>query len=199
MCSWLIWALCVHLDWLKILFSETTTFALTASIQVFYFLFSVLAIWKDFKVLSSFIQQWIWPPACWLAHFYLLKKSTKGLHYFGLDFGMLEFFKYSTSENVIQRTIVDFLAFLEHGSAEKIAVCAHTNHDPNKQEVGFFFVWSLFKNSKLKLKNQKPTRLKTFIWPIQWYHCYADPIWPDLSLNFEITLFLAVKLREALC
>jgi hypothetical protein len=49
---------------------------------------------------------------------------------------------------------------MEHGLAEKITVCAHTNHDPNKQEVGFIFVWSdselwsLFKYSKLKLKNQ---------------------------------------------
>jgi hypothetical protein len=43
---------------------------------------------------------------------------------------------------VIQRTIVDFPAFLEHGSAEKIAVCGHTNRDPNKQEVGFSFVRS---------------------------------------------------------
>ncbi len=40
---------------------------------------------------------------------------------------------------VIQRTIVDFPAFLEHGSAEKIAVCAHTNRDPNQHEVGFIF------------------------------------------------------------
>jgi hypothetical protein len=27
---------------------------------------------------------------------------------------------------------------LEHGLAEKIAVFAHSNRDPNKQEVGFF-------------------------------------------------------------
>jgi hypothetical protein len=33
---------------------------------------------------------------------------------------------------VIQRTIADFPAFLDHGSVEKIAVCAHTNRDPNK-------------------------------------------------------------------
>jgi hypothetical protein len=37
------------------------------------------------------------------------------------------------SRAVIQRTIVDFLAFYEHGSAEKIAFCA------NKQEDGFSF------------------------------------------------------------
>jgi hypothetical protein len=44
------------------------------------------------------------------------------------------------SRAVIQRTIVDFPAFLEHVLAEKIAVCAHTTRDPNKQEVGFIFV-----------------------------------------------------------
>jgi hypothetical protein len=41
------------------------------------------------------------------------------------------------SRTVIQRTIFDFPAFLEYNSVEKIAVCAHTNRDPNKQEVGF--------------------------------------------------------------
>jgi hypothetical protein len=40
----------------------------------------------------------------------------------------------------MQRTIIGFPAFLEHGLAEKIAVCAHTNLDPNKQEIGFIFV-----------------------------------------------------------
>jgi hypothetical protein len=54
---------------------------------------------------------------------------------------MLEFFKYKYSiRAVIQRTIVDFPALLEHGSAEKIKVCAHTNRDLNKQEVGFIIV-----------------------------------------------------------
>jgi hypothetical protein len=39
------------------------------------------------------------------------------------------------SQAVISRTIVDFPAFLEHGSVEKIAVCAHTTtHDPNKED-----------------------------------------------------------------
>jgi hypothetical protein len=32
----------------------------------------------------------------------------------------------------IPRTIVKSPAFLEHGSAEKIAVCDHTTRDPNK-------------------------------------------------------------------
>jgi hypothetical protein len=63
------------------------------------------------------------------------------LFWFGLrDVGILQIF---CSRAVIQRTIVvDFLAFLEHGSAEKIAVYANTNQnrDPNKQEVGLIFV-----------------------------------------------------------
>ncbi len=46
---------------------------------------------------------------------------------------MLEYSIYSRA--VIQRIIDDFPAFLEQGSAEKIAVCARTNRDPSKQEV----------------------------------------------------------------
>ncbi len=57
------------------------------------FFISVLNIWNDFKVLSRFIQKWIQTPASsdyglywilssnWLTHFYLMKKSAKGLHY----------------------------------------------------------------------------------------------------------------------
>jgi hypothetical protein len=43
-----------------------------------------------------------------------------------------------TSRNP-KNNIIDFPALLEHGSAEKIAVCAHTHRDPNKQEDGFIF------------------------------------------------------------
>jgi hypothetical protein len=38
------------------------------------------------------------------------------------------------SQAVISRIIVDFSAFLEHAPAEKIAVCAHTTRDPNKED-----------------------------------------------------------------
>jgi hypothetical protein len=63
---------------------------------------------------------------------------SSALFWFGLrDVGILQIFY---SRAVIQRTIVDSLAFLENGLAEKIAVCVHTNRDPNKQEVGFIFV-----------------------------------------------------------
>jgi hypothetical protein len=40
------------------------------------------------------------------------------------------------SRAVIQRKIVDFPGVLDHGSVENIAVCTHTNRDPDKQEVG---------------------------------------------------------------
>jgi multisubunit Na+/H+ antiporter MnhB subunit len=61
-------------------------------------------------------------------------RQRTALFWFGLrDVGILH------SRAVIQRTIVDFPAFLEHGLAEKISVCGHSNRDPNKQEVGFSF------------------------------------------------------------
>jgi hypothetical protein len=47
---------------------------------------------------------------------------------------------------------------LEHSSVEKIAVWAHANRDPNKQEVGFIVtwnsseLWTLIKYSKWKIK-----------------------------------------------
>ncbi len=57
--------------------------------RFFDFLISLLNIWKDFKLLSRFMQIWIQPPACldhglhrilssfWLAHFYLMKNLPK--------------------------------------------------------------------------------------------------------------------------
>jgi hypothetical protein len=57
------------------------------------------------------------------------KLQSIALFWFGLqDVGVLQIF-YS-------RTIVDIFEGLE----EKIAVCAQTNRNPNKQEVGFIFV-----------------------------------------------------------
>jgi hypothetical protein len=65
-------------------------------------------------------------------------RRSAALFWFGLrDFGILQIFY---SRAVIQRTIIDFPAFLKHGLAEKIAVCVHTNREPDKQEVGFIFV-----------------------------------------------------------
>ncbi len=54
-------------------------------------------------------------------------RQSAALFWFGLrDVGILYL------RAVIQRTIDVSPAFLEHGSAEKIAVWAHANRDPNK-------------------------------------------------------------------
>jgi hypothetical protein len=56
-------------------------------------------------------------------------RQRTALFWFGLrDVGILY------SQAVTQRTIIVSPAFLEHGLADKITVCAHTNRDPNKQE-----------------------------------------------------------------
>jgi hypothetical protein len=68
--------------------------------------------------------------------FYLLKNPPKAaLFWFAGCWNSSKF----CSRALIQGTIVDFLAFLEHGSVKKITICAHTNRDMNKQEVGFIF------------------------------------------------------------
>ncbi len=93
-------------------------------------------------------------------------RQSAVIFWFGLlDVGILQIFY---SRVTIQRKIIDSSPFLEHGSAEKIVVSAQTNRDTNKQEVGFFFVWSgwelwsLFKYSKLKWKSQKSTVVDDF-------------------------------------
>jgi hypothetical protein len=58
--------------------------------------------------------------------------QSAALSWFGLRIvGFLQIFY---SQAVIPRTIVDSLAFLEHGLVEKFAVCAHTIRDPNKED-----------------------------------------------------------------
>jgi hypothetical protein len=53
--------------------------------------------------------------------------QSAALFWFGLRIvGFLQIF---FSQTVFPRTIVDSPAFLEHGSEEKIAVCAHTTRD----------------------------------------------------------------------
>jgi hypothetical protein len=57
-------------------------------------------------------------------------RQSVALFWFGLQIvGFLQIFY---SQAIIPRTIDESPAFLKHGSAEKIAVCAHTTRDPNK-------------------------------------------------------------------
>jgi hypothetical protein len=77
------------------------------------------------------MQKRIRPPACsghglnritssyWLAHFHLMKKSAKVQLYFWFGLRNDEVFYVRAA---IQRTIDISPAFLEHGSAKKIAV-----------------------------------------------------------------------------
>jgi hypothetical protein len=66
------------------------------------------------------------------------------------------------SRAIIQRTIDVSPTCLELSLEEKIAVGAHANRDPNKQEVGFLFAWSgselwtLIKYSRSIIKIKKP-------------------------------------------
>jgi hypothetical protein len=59
-------------------------------------------------------------------------RQSAALFWFGLQIvGFLQIFY---SQAITPRTIVASPAFLEHSSAEKIAVCAHTTRDPNKED-----------------------------------------------------------------
>ncbi len=57
-------------------------------------------------------------------------RQRAALFWFGLR--VVGFLLTFYSRAVIQRTIVDSPAFVEHGSVKKIAVCAHSTRDPNK-------------------------------------------------------------------
>ncbi len=83
-------------------------------------------------------------------------RQRTALFWFGLrDVGILH------SRAIIQRTIVVSPTFLEHSSAKKIAVCAHTNHDPNKQEdqrhfcIQRLITLNSFQILKTKIENKK--------------------------------------------
>jgi hypothetical protein len=60
--------------------------------------------------------------------------SVEVLHYFGLDCGMWEFFKYFYSRAVIQRTIVNSPTFLETSFGRKH--CGLYPYNPSADEVG---------------------------------------------------------------
>jgi hypothetical protein len=98
------------------------------------------------------------------------------IHYFGLDCGMLEFLKYSIRA-VIQRTIVDFPAMLEHGSAKRITVCVPIQTVIRTSRR----LDSFFKNLKLKFKNNKPIAADDF------FKAYPNTtlmqIWPDGTIK----------------
>jgi hypothetical protein len=68
-----------------------------------------------------------------------MKKSAKGMLYFGLERGLLKFIQIFFSQAVIQRTIVDFPAFLETGLEEKD--CGLWQYNPWSQQVGGLYAF----------------------------------------------------------
>ncbi len=108
-------------------------------------------------VKTTFICQ-IW----WAADEAVLSKYfvEKVLLYFGLDCGLLVFSQIFYSQAVIPRTIVDSLAFLDHGSAERSWFVAIQPVIPTRRMIRGIFVWSgselwtLLKYSRSKLINQ---------------------------------------------
>jgi hypothetical protein len=129
------------------------------------FLFLILNIWKDFKVLSRFMQKWIQPPACsdhglhrilssyWLAHFYLMKKSAKELLYFCLDCGMMKFFNFKPQpkEHLISLLHLWSTVWRKRSRFEHIQTVIRTS-----RRIGFNSawsgsgLWSLLKYSRVK-------------------------------------------------
>ncbi len=61
-----------------------------------------------------------------------MEKYAEVLHYFGLDFEMLEFFKYFAHKSYSKEQLYTLPVFFEPGLVEKIVVCAHTTRLPNK-------------------------------------------------------------------
>jgi hypothetical protein len=93
-------------------------------------------------------------------------RQRAALFWFGLqDVGILQILY---SQAVIQRTNVDFPAFLENGSVEKIVGFAHCPYKPwSEQAEGLFhFCMKRLRTlnffSKLKFKNQKPIAVDDF-------------------------------------
>ncbi len=103
---------------------------------------------------------------------------------------------------VIQRTTDVSPAFLEHGSAEKIAVWAHANHDPNKQEVEFIFAWSgselwtPIKYSRSKIKNKKPIAVDVLYDSYKSYLFITDDV---IGADDTVPIQFAGNLLTSLC
>ncbi len=122
---------------------------------------------KEFKVLSRFMQKWIQPPAC-LDHglhvlkprFFLPNYAPKRQERYQLFFGSKV-----RNSNILQskqnRAALWWRMFSSNKSAPASRKTGfYASRDPKKQEVGLIFtwsnseLWSLFKYSRVKFKNQ---------------------------------------------
>ncbi len=139
-------------------------------LYVFNFLFLILNILQEFKVLSRSMQKWIQPPACsvhglhrilssyWLAHCYLMKKSTKVQLFFGSDCGMMKFFTLKPQPKGQLMSLPHFwgTVWWKRSRLEHMQTVSRTS-----RRIRGLFVWSgpelwtLIKESRSKIKNLK--------------------------------------------
>ncbi len=105
---------------------------------------------------------------------------------FGFGLQNVKILQILHSQEVLQRTIVDFPAFLETGLAQNIGVLC--TYNPSADEVGGFEVFLYeavqhFKYLRSKLKNQKPIVVDFHFKAYSWCHSHADLIWLDGTFN----------------
>ncbi len=94
----------------------------------------------------------------WLAHFHLMKKSTKVHLYFGLHCGMMDFFTYEPQSKEQLICLPHFWSTVRQKRSRFENM--QTVNRTSRWIRGLFAwsgseLWSLFKNSKPKLKNGK--------------------------------------------
>ena len=137
-------------------------------LYVFNFLFLILNILQDFKVLSRSMQKWIQPPAVsvqglhrilssyWLAHCYLMKKSTKVQLFLGSDFGTMKFFtlKPQPKEQLMPLPHFWGTVWRKRSRLEHMQTANRTS----RRIRGLFAwsgseLWTLIKYSRSKIKN----------------------------------------------
>ncbi len=137
-------------------------------LYVFNFLFLILNIWQEFKVLSHFMKKLIQHLACsdhglhrilssyWLAHFHLMKKSAKVQLYFGLDCGMIEFF---TCLPQSKEQLISLLPFLSTVRRKRWRFEHLQTVNRTSRRIRVLFAWSgselwtVIKYSRSKIKN----------------------------------------------
>ncbi len=139
-------------------------------LYVFDFLISVLNIWKNFKVLSCFMQNWTQSPACsvhglhrivssyWLAHFHLMKKSAK-VQLYCILVRVAEWWKFLPASHKEQLMPLPHLwntVWRKRSRLEHIQTVNRTS----RRIRGLFAwrgseLWSCFINSRSKIKNWK--------------------------------------------
>jgi hypothetical protein len=125
----------------------------TSAAVGFWFLNFFFNIWKDFTVLSRFIQKWLYSSfllgtrvVCTQTEIFSTKPAPKireSPQFFGLRLVRRIFEETLTSRNPNQISATLWQNFSSNKSTPANRKKGFfTNRDPNKQEVGFIFVWS---------------------------------------------------------